>query len=143
MGGGVNAKAAILRARPKANGDVVALIPIRNTLTLTKNVDVMECERAAFLDVSWTITGCSSTADDESSYKDGTFFLTEAPLQVEAFGCLLCEIPVDASFEGYEVAIEDAGDSRTFRLARSANSVCRMRRASSSPFIDTDVQSLL
>lgn len=93
--------------------------------------------------VWWTITGFSPTADDESSYKGGTFFLTEAPLLVDAFGDLLCEIPVDASFDGYDVAIEDAGDSRTFRLTRSATGVCRLRRASSSPFTDTDAQSLL
>lgn len=93
--------------------------------------------------VSWTITGFSPTADDDSSYKGGTFFLTEAPLQVDAFGDLLCEIPVDVSFDGYDVAIEDAGDSRTFRLTRSATGVCRMRRASSKPFTDADAQSLL
>lgn len=91
--------------------------------------------------VSWTITGFSSTADDDSSYKDGTFFLTQAPLLVDAFGDPLCEIPVDASFDGYDVAIEDVGDSRTFRLTRSSTGICRMRRASSSPFTDADAQS--
>ncbi len=93
--------------------------------------------------VSWTITDFSPSAEDESSYKDGTFFLTEAPLMVDAFGDLLCEIPVDASFDGYDVAVEDSGNNRTFRLTRSATGVCRMRRASSSPFTDVDAQSLL
>jgi hypothetical protein len=93
--------------------------------------------------VSWTIPK-SSFSINEAQYRNGAFVISQAPLQVEAFGELLCEIPVDVSFQGYDVDVEVGDDDcRIFRLTRSARSICRMRRASSTPFTDADAAALV